>query len=85
MRLEVKRYETNLIGVDTSDFAIPEGYTLCGMAADRHIPNTCHQSKPVLILTKDGKYYAQCACGENLTDEFDCGNDALTAFRNATR
>lgn len=85
MKVEWRNYETNLLDVDTTGFVIPEGYTLHGVAGDRHFPNTCHQDKPILILTKDSKYYAQCACGENLTGAYDCGNDALTAFRNLTR
>ena len=86
MRLEFAHYETNLNGIDTTNFVIPEGYTLYGVAFAKDFPNTCHQSKPILILTKDGKYYAQCACGENLTATgADSGSDALRAYRNATR
>lgn len=85
MKLEWRNYTTNLLSVDTTDFVIPEGYTLFGVADENDFPNTCHKEKLILILTKDGKYYAQCASGENLTGAYDCGNDALTAYRNLTR
>lgn len=86
MKLEYANYETNLNSIDVSDFVIPENYTLFGVAYGNHFPNTCHQNKPILILTKSGKYYAQCACGENLTvNGKDCGNDALAEYRNITR
>ena len=86
MRLEFAHYETNLNGIDTADFVIPEGYELYGVSFAKDFPNTCHQNKPILILTKDGKYFAQCACGENLTATgADCGSDALIEYRNTTR
>lgn len=83
MRLEVRQYTTDLTGNETAGLVAPEGYTLHGAAFSRHYPNTCHNDKPIMILAKGGKYYAQCACGQHLTTNGkDSGNDALTEFNN---
>lgn len=86
MRLFAQSYNSDPIDLASITADIPVGYTLEGVAYAKDFPNTCHNDKPILILVKDSKYYAMCACGANLTETpHDCGNDALAEFRNKTR